>query len=71
MNLPEELRMPEFDYDFENPVSERQLRMMLSNCMSLNVLERIFCSLLTAVGLSGPLLDVIREDAASHWGRRS
>jgi DNA (cytosine-5)-methyltransferase 1 len=70
MNLPEALRMQGFDDDFENPVSERQLRMMLGNGMSLNVLERIFCSLLPAAGLSGPLLDPLREDAASHWGRR-
>jgi DNA (cytosine-5)-methyltransferase 1 len=70
MNLPEALRLQGFDDDFFNPVSERQLRMMLGNCMSLNVLERIFCSLLPASGLTGALRDPLAEDAPAHWGRR-
>jgi DNA (cytosine-5)-methyltransferase 1 len=70
MTLPEALRLQGFADDFENPVSERQLRMMLGNGMSLNVLERIFCSLLPAAGLSGPLRDPLAVGVASPWGRR-
>jgi DNA (cytosine-5)-methyltransferase 1 len=70
MTLQEALRLQGFDDCFENPVSERQLRMMLGNAMSLNVLERIFCSLLPAAGLSGSLLDPLIGDAVSPWGRR-
>jgi DNA (cytosine-5)-methyltransferase 1 len=70
MNLREALRLQGFDDDFVNPVSERQLRQMLGNGMSLNVLERIFCSLLPAAGLSGALPDPLAEDAPLHWGRR-
>jgi DNA (cytosine-5)-methyltransferase 1 len=51
MNLPEALRMQGFDDNFENPVTERQLRQMLGNSMSLNILELIFRSLLPAAGL--------------------
>ena len=46
MNLQETLRLQGFDDCFENPVSERQLRLMLGNGMSLNVLERFLLQLI-------------------------
>jgi DNA (cytosine-5)-methyltransferase 1 len=69
MNLQEALRLQGFDDSFENMVSERQLRMMLGNGMSLNVLERIFCRLLPAAGLSGPLEDPLSRGASPPWKR--
>ena len=50
MNLKEVLRLQGFADSFENVVTERQLRLMLGNGMSLNVLERILCRLLPAAG---------------------
>jgi site-specific DNA-cytosine methylase len=70
MSLQEVLRLQGFDDCFLNVVTERQLRMMLGNSMSLNVLERIFCRLLPAAGLSGPLLDPLIGDSVSPWRRR-
>jgi DNA (cytosine-5)-methyltransferase 1 len=71
MSLQEALRLQGFDDCFESSVSDRQLRIMLGNSMSLNVLERIFCSLLPAAGLSGPLPDPLIGNAASPWRRRA
>jgi DNA (cytosine-5)-methyltransferase 1 len=71
MSLQEALRLQGFDDCFVNEVSERQLRMMLGNCMSLNVLERIFCRLLPAAGLSGPLRDPLIGDSVSPWRRQA
>ena len=42
---------------FNIAVSDAQLSQQIGNSMSLNVLERIFCRLLPAAGLSGKIKD--------------
>ncbi len=42
-------------------VTERQVRMMLGESMSLNVLERLFVRLLPAARLTPQLLDAYAE----------
>jgi DNA (cytosine-5)-methyltransferase 1 len=69
MSQQEALRLQGFDDSFENVVTERQFRQMLGNGMSLNVLERIFCRLLPAAGLSGTLEDPLSREAFP-WKRR-
>jgi DNA (cytosine-5)-methyltransferase 1 len=69
MNLKEVLRLQGFADSFENVVTERQLRLMLGNGMSLNVLERILCRLLPAAGLSGPLEDPFTRESPAPWKR--
>jgi DNA (cytosine-5)-methyltransferase 1 len=71
MSLQEALRLQGFDDRFVSVVSDRQMRVMLGNCMSLNVLERIFCSLLPAAGLTGPLRDPLIGDSPSPWRRQA
>lgn len=61
INRAEALRLQGFESDFKCPLSEAQLRMLLGNATSMNVLERLFCSLLPAAGLTaalpGPYID--------------
>jgi DNA (cytosine-5)-methyltransferase 1 len=57
INTAEALRLQGHNDDLEPVVTERQLRMLLGNSMSLNVLERLFCRLLPAAGLTPQLLD--------------
>ena len=57
LNTGEILRLQGFDVTLPTAVPDRQLRMLLGNSMSLNVICRIFCYLLPAAGLSDGLRD--------------
>ena len=57
LNTGEILRLQGFDVTLPTAVPDPQLRMLLGNSMSLNVICRIFCYLLPAAGLSDGLRD--------------
>ena len=57
-NLQEAFRLQGFRIALPSAVSDSQMRHLLGNCMSLNVLRRIFCRLLPAAGLTPPLPDM-------------